>query len=730
MIDYLRDYPFGPAPDTWALNDVFINVIREKEALWEHHDLAWVMGIEREFLWLTPAEFSEFLTNNYQTTDEAKLIEIDPQFAVSFNMMRALKDDDEYKQAYLELEHICGQKIAANIHNARTSQQMSRAQREEAIFGRIQESWRYSSQSRRDLALAFLHLFPESEGGVNDLIEYRFGPERFGKGWYDCGHIVELRTPPIEGMIKSIEQYHKMLWGIKNASERFGLIPVLTGGPVEPHVHFSFKVNDRDQQAMTTFETPESEGLMLRALKGYTELLESTPAFLTDDIPDELVNDKYVKILPSRASSLRVCEDNLEVRIDISHLARNMAFLIAGCSAYAFDPKAAAKSEREITMADYIIPSDDFTSSYPHLSATLQNCRIGEDGYLVADPGTLHISINAMQKEMGINAQDIIIPMPGYEENSMTLAQWESWKYTLGLVKLAEGQLDVSSMPASPLTGFLTKTGAVSTVRRPFLKGNEIHSHLLSDTLEDEENREILARAMGEEASGQLLDFYKEEDSKRRTQTALDEITALLEAEEDLDSPSPDLAEKIYIILCSSLLKIIDNKVSEDSIFNANLLHKMTAQRLSTMALEAKRFRGSQDGRISNSQTNLLMDFVAETEKPFEDLSRYSKMIAHSTLDALEELLESDSSLTGAPPHIMKILMWPHYFFAFTIEEKDQKKILEQTEKTLRTAFENMASKIPECQQHYWEACSAAALESMTQIRKNLDNDIIEPLAL
>jgi len=564
-IDYLRDYPFEVAPDTWGLNDTFLNIIREKESLWASHGLTWTMGVEREVKLLSPNEFDDFIKKSYPTNSESELIKIDSQLANSFNARRNLMPYDSYRNRYSEVEMLVSEEIRKRVFHARTPLEIERVRQEEKEFNRIKETWGYSEKSRRDLVLSYLHIFPEAQGGMADLIEYRFGQAGHGRGWYDGKSIVEFRTPPIDGMINAIEKYNKILWGIKTASQRFGLIP-----------------------------------------QGYFELLEKSPALITNDLPDELVRNTQLKALPSRASSLRICEDTMEVRMDISHLARNMALLIAGCSVYAFgkDNLIESKENDGLSMADYIVIPDALKARFTSISSTLESCRLDEDGYLVPDESTVSWNMKGMNVEAGVTPKDVTAPsVDGHGQ--YTLADWEGWYLSLKKLKYKDGQVEVSELPKE-LQPIFSKLNGLSTVRRPYFRKLNNETNILADKLDDQADQAILKRAFGEAHGSSVIGFYKQADSDNRIRKAGAVVNSVLMDADDLDKPNSDIAEKIYDVLFKSIADCLDKTNGKSGIPDIRTLHTLTQRRLSDLSLEAELTAAS--GITSNAQIDALGD--------------------------------------------------------------------------------------------------------------------------
>jgi len=551
-----------------------------------------------------------------------------------------------------------------------------------------------------------------------DLIEYRFGQAGHGRGWYDGKSIVEFRTPPIDGMINAIEKYNKILWGIKTASQRFGLIPVLTGGAVEPHLHFSFKVREESSQKnLTGFDDDDSQNFMLKALQGYFELLEKSPALITNDLPDELVRNTQLKALPSRASSLRICEDTMEVRMDISHLARNMALLIAGCSVYAFgkDNLIESKENDGLSMADYIVIPDALKARFTSISSTLESCRLDEDGYLVPDESTVSWNMKGMNVEAGVTPKDVTAPsVDGHGQ--YTLADWEGWYLSLKKLKYKDGQVEVSELPKE-LQPIFSKLNGLSTVRRPYFRKLNNETNILADKLDDQADQAILKRAFGEAHGSSVIGFYKQADSDNRIRKAGAVVNSVLMDADDLDKPNSDIAEKIYDVLFKSIADCLDKTNGKSGIPDIRTLHTLTQRRLSDLSLEAELTAAS--GITSNAQIDALGDLTDEAKKPFEDVSRFSKVIASNVFDLFEEeIRQGVSGLSNIllPYMIETFMMVDHVYTLMNVGEERQ-RILHSMDVTLENELNALDDKVKPENIEFWNFCKAAVKGSVERIK-------------
>lgn len=720
MVDYLRDYPFNPAPETWGLNDVFLDIIKEQEQRWKTHGITWTLGVEREFRFYTPKAFMQFVQEGFGTADETELLKIDKDLAASFSMMREISNrtytDDDLKA----LEKACVDNITARKKSIwRSGGGSERAKQEIVVMKSIQKLRKTNPDDyRRELALAYMHLFSESQGGISDLIEYRFGPGRHGAGWYDCQDIVELRTPQVEGAINALLQSQRILWGIKQTALKFGLIPVLTAGPVEPHVHFSFKLEDGENTNYTAFGNERVREFMVNALQGYIELVEQNPALFEKHLPDEVTKSQFMAILPSRTSAIRVCDDNMEARMDISHLARNMALLIAGCGIYAFGANLPA--EKAIEIATYIKPMDESTpTKFSTILSTLKNCRIGDDGYLIPDPNTVNWNLDNMNRLLSVDPESVKILIPNSDETT-SLAEWRGWHEALCKVRFQDGELDTSEAPTE-IQNLLKHMGSVSVTQRPYCHKNSGDVVLTSKTLQSDKGQKLLQEAFGEAHGATVSSYYQNADHEKRMAAATEAIDTLLKQADDLDAPMPDVVEKIFTILQKSLEDIIkSSQRGRDIVIETTALAALCEQRLKTLCVKTEEIEAN--GNLGNSQFNAIADLKAEIEKPVHDVSRFTKVIVSNMFNTIIELKNPRSELIATLPMLTYPLMIPFNFYVANSDEPIE--VLKRVKENFAREFDSYNDDIPKQYETLWARCKQWALNNTDIILERYDPDI------
>ena len=81
----LRKYPVATKPETWPLNDIYLNIMQEKLEYWEERGYSWKFGQEIEF---TPKAFRRYKNKDYAaelTPDE--LAQKEPVSKMSCNIL-------------------------------------------------------------------------------------------------------------------------------------------------------------------------------------------------------------------------------------------------------------------------------------------------------------------------------------------------------------------------------------------------------------------------------------------------------------------------------------------------------------------------------------------------------------------------------------------------------------------------------------------------------------------
>lgn len=647
MNDYLREYPFDPPPETWPLNDVFLEIIEEKEEHFRRElGIRLIVGIEHEFHLYTPGAFFQSLLQFGSEKDVATVLAEEPLLGISFNILnessRANASDDFFR----EMEEKCLGRISRKLETAATETERKRAETERTTMGAI---WKKRRTQRdeyiQELALAYMHLFPESEGGIADLIEYRFGNKMNGKGWVDLSGIYEVRTEPVLGMLNGINTSHRILAGIKCACEKFGLVPVFTGRPVQPHIHVSFIHESGENYAR--HETAEAQQFMLKGLQGYADVLAVTPYMRSKYLPPELAGNDWVKIFPSRSSNVRICEDNIEARMEISHIAQNMALMAAGFSLYTLGQKtftpSSGQSRQKVEMATYLEVSEDYAQTNPYLShlfATLSACRIGNDSHLVPDVGTIHWGIKALCSMFKDHALD---SCGQGKEDATKLDTLEGWEEALKNLRYQDGRLIASLSTPRKLAALLDNV-PVQARGLPYLKYKKFGNDLVISQIAD--SRGILSAALGEEAGDRVVKFYAEQDYQQRMAQAEAVVSTVLQDIEISDDFESDVLTALYGVVQKSLLEVIRNSPQKGDGDEASIaigieeLRNLTSQRFETLARCAK-----QELRLANDecdQTQIALKFLeSEAQKPFYEVSRFNPVV----VSIIRDVLNSEDNL-------------------------------------------------------------------------------------
>jgi hypothetical protein len=224
-------------------------------------------------------------------------------------------------------------------------------------------SEKVTALAQKNYMIAILHLLPPHLGGLRSLIEQRFASEHYGYGWWDGENIPEFRTLPLSGIEPTINNYHHILWRLKQAVEAFGFVPVVDEAYAQ--VHFSlWRLSD----GVNIMADDSAECLDIRQRMGdaFYKLMHTLPLgkFSRDmDASQNVTGSPFLG--SSRVSTLRTHHQTWELRqqcsAGVTHLARDL-FLITT----AVEQSLATPSEDSELIAK-------FNESQKHTKQTIAN---------------------------------------------------------------------------------------------------------------------------------------------------------------------------------------------------------------------------------------------------------------------------------------------------------------------------------------------------------------------
>lgn len=358
-IDHLRHYPTSAVPETWPLNDLYLNVLERITQKFKEKGLQWKFGLEIEFAPHTISSYQQFLDKEQVTPEDANIIH--PPSIPQNEIFRKIqnKPPHNFEETANDLIKYIRKTTLPNDYlvTAKTSKKEIIATLQNFITALSSDKEEIADMAKYNIYLAHMHLLNSNEGGWRDIIEPRFGSYARGNGWWDGPGVAEIRLPVHNDYKKFIINYHRSIEKILRSAEAFNLVPELSRGT--PHIHFSlWSENNRN---ITRMETKADKDLSMRIITGVFGLHQEIPHLLNDfDCLNPAEGLQY-SIGHSKFDEIRQTKDTWEIRRSFNrqciHLARDLAVISAG-GLYGLDMKRPDKyrKKKEIDLAHCFAP--------------------------------------------------------------------------------------------------------------------------------------------------------------------------------------------------------------------------------------------------------------------------------------------------------------------------------------------------------------------------------------
>ena len=327
-INSVHDYPFDIKPETWPLNDVFLNAIgrMQKKFAQQYNSFQW--GLEIEFGIELPIKMND---EEY----EAMIIE-SPYSQPSMDLHRKLYGRDKDNSTSQRLAN----KIIKYINTTKQLKDYSDTvgekkrsmvkQMREYQNALLSDDPKTVSHAKYNIYLAHLHVMPTQSGGLRQIIQPRFGSYGYGIGWWDDVNTAEIRLPPTNGPRKFIRDYHRMMKIVYETAELHGVVPIMDVGTGQ--LHFSFwSPWDGNETAMKNDCTQVGGQYMLH---GIYALVAEAPHLVNDYDPQEYAYSIDLDVSDRKGHAIRQNGTSWELRrpykSNFMHLARDIAVIMGG----------------------------------------------------------------------------------------------------------------------------------------------------------------------------------------------------------------------------------------------------------------------------------------------------------------------------------------------------------------------------------------------------------------
>lgn len=489
--------PFSETVGTWPLNDTYLSVIQHLEGQWRARGFQWCFGTEINFtikeasaLEKAAARESRLLglksRRSYERLNRYEQGDMTPYFAAQAELPDA---DAPFLQAIAEVEEmleIQGRRIGLQPPHVR--EQFQANQRETQ---RIFKSYLHSERTRRDhekranVFLAWLHVMPSACGGIADMVDMRFGNERHGRGWWDCGHDIELRFFN-RGAFDIIQSYNRAGFLFFEACKRFGFIPRIKNNLSQ--LHFSVL----EGEARNIMSTEDAAAIEMR--QKMTDGLFSACTFLPFMYMGSARDSGNMVIDfssgPTRLNNIRFCDESWELRRfypdTLGHIAQDVAFALIGCSARVFtdlttetpcagfiinEKTAIDLVTTEIANFQHLRVRDHSDRKCAAIKSCLEAAHVKSDGYLDVPMPVLYENHELLVAEIGTGAVDqYTIVEDGYVLNLGDIEYARVWQSLFSKIRYDRntGDLDVSKLPKVVQAWFLPFE--VSALRTDFIE--------------------------------------------------------------------------------------------------------------------------------------------------------------------------------------------------------------------------------------------------------------------
>ncbi|MBI1327326.1 MAG: hypothetical protein GC136_06745 [Alphaproteobacteria bacterium] len=424
-------------------------------ALKQFHDrgYSFKFGIELDFELLKPATILEKSANRIKNRQY-----VGPTAVPSEKLARQLTEhsaDEKFLQdAILKIRKFLrangkeANRLANEVHN---NVPAMRAHFEEFVKNLASEDEEIVHGARQNIFLAYLHLFPASEGGLRDVVEPRFGAYRHGIGWWDGHDDAEVRTNILENAEDVIAAYHRIRETFFATAVKFNLVPLASSIPAQLHVSLW-----KDGKNLMLGEDAESADICEKALHGYYLAIDDLTYFFQNLCPHQLCEKDGPSASGDRLALLRQLHDNWEIRkYGVTHdwniLRDIMLFTMgAGYGLFGTELLEEMKERLDVFIERKRKPSVKHLLRAPKsgLQSALEHSEISEGGTLVLAIDIAEYNHTRMLAEIGEENVGAFTVTDEKTDHVYDLNTPETWFHLFKLIHIDDaGNLDYRALP-------------------------------------------------------------------------------------------------------------------------------------------------------------------------------------------------------------------------------------------------------------------------------------------
>lgn len=455
--NWLTDFPLPMLPDSWDLNPIFLNKLKELQVMWDAAGFEWKFGCELEFSLETVDEATRL--SSHDPLDSALNITYPGYSLLQDFAQRAATSADTPDIYSYALEQI-RQSFSANPAIDQMLKDTKWTHGDATDHLNMIERNLYSDdakiihRARQNVFLAYIHTRDLTDGGLMDMVEPRFGDFETGLGWYDMDG-PEIRTNILGSPEDVIESYHKFLHILSVQAPRFGLTLNLTNAH-PPQIHISIW-RKADQKNMMTMSDEFSTVFCERALRGYYEFMNDSPFMIQDrDIRQRQISMNF-SAGTTRAHYIRQESDNWELRrpqyCGVTHMARHLMMVMTGMAYGCLYPARYQEFSQHqpfllLNRVTHPVVRHRYGAHISGLASALQYATIGNDGYLIPDQETIEGYLERLQEEIGYGNLDQFTVVS--DQNSklvFNLRYASTWTVLFEKIRLTDdNQMDLSAL--------------------------------------------------------------------------------------------------------------------------------------------------------------------------------------------------------------------------------------------------------------------------------------------
>lgn len=437
--DPVKNYPVPHTPPGWALNDIFLDALQASHQAWLEKGYRWLFSLECSF---TLDSHSQFL---FPSMDDAQLKRSlrHPRIAVQYDAYQTMA-----KRAPTRLFEKTIDKIISQADRIAACNGLS----VDEVLNDL-NSFRHDlkngskskkERARRNIYLAWLHVTPSNEVGLQDLIEPRFGDYLHGTGWWDADIHAEVRISKESDPLQYIKTYHLIVKNIINSAPRFGLAPGFTH---TPHIHFSIWKNGRPLLRPTEATKKFRQDVAM----GLSDIADKAPYLFNDPyVPDYSGNGFFEFGTHRIENGFRQLDGRWEWRRrsgedEIGFLSRDLAALMTGASLAIADDEVRKSfhSFREENKFSYNRKPDAvhvFGDKQNTLTAIIGHSSLTRRNMLKPDWDSLTWALYSLSEETGQHALGDFKSRQFDFEPLFDLNNIEAWNSMLRSVRYQPGK--------------------------------------------------------------------------------------------------------------------------------------------------------------------------------------------------------------------------------------------------------------------------------------------------